>query len=247
MKNAIIISILYLNIVIIILYEKIKIMNIFKYEEYFKKCLDSKIFEVNIRHDYKYRYGKDLWKYMLLANNNTICNFLRSNNLFKYNKLFYYHRLYSLKNKTNINVKGIFPDISYYRLVPKNKYNYKNVITHTYEVQKYIYNYQHPINCYDKKFIIIKGFESGHGSEIHVLTSYLALALSSNRIAIFDPFYKTLKATGKYCKTEKNWLCFLEQLTNCSLPHSAYKNSTKYINSTQIEKYLYVEGVQTFK
>lgn len=219
-------------------------------DKFYNLCLKSKYNNITIyNNNNKFVYGKNLWETILKEKNttNTMCLLLKNMNLFKYNTSFYYHRLYSLNNKTNIKVKGRFPDRSYYRLVPKNKYNYNNIMTNTYEVQNFIFNYQHPLNCNDKKYLIIKGYESGHGSEIHVLTSYLSLALYTNRIAIFDPYYITLKALGKFCKREQNWLCFLEQLTNCSLTYAEYINSSKYINSNQPDRCLYISGVTKFR
>lgn len=193
-------------------------------------------------------YGKDLWSEILKNKNIFLYKFFNKMNIFKINNSYYYHRLYST-NYTNkiISVNGFFPDKSYLRLLPKNKRNYNNVITHTYEVQNFIFKYQHPPDCKKNKYLIIRGFHSGHGSEIHVLTSYLALALSINRIAILDPYYKTKKAYGKYCKELNNWLCFLEQFTNCSLPLSAYRNAKKYKNINQTDKYIYIERTQAFK
>lgn len=152
-------------------------LNKLNYDKFFKVCERVKYINSTKYYNSKYIYGKDLWNDFITKEKFNICMFLKEMNLFKYNNSYYCHKLYSLNNKSNINVKGRFPDKSYYRLVPKNKYNYNNVITHTYEVQNYIYNHQHPLNCNNKKYLIIGGYKSGHGSEIHVLTSYLALFL----------------------------------------------------------------------
>lgn len=52
--------------------------------------------------------------------------------------------------------------------------------------QKWIYDHQHPANCSDKRFAIIRSFAiSGYGSIIHQVAWAFGLALSENRIAVF--------------------------------------------------------------
>lgn len=193
-------------------------------------------------------YGKDLWNKIAINKHSQYCAFLLKMNLFMVNNSFFYHRLYSTEyTKRRLSVDGNFPHNSYYRLIPKNKINSHNIITHTYEVQRFLYEYQHPLQCSNKKYLIIRGFIAGHGAEIHVITSYLSLAISTNRIAIFDPYYKSRKAFGKFCGKEQNWLCFLEQLTNCSLSSNIFSNSKQYNETYQNEKYLFVDNVQYYK
>lgn len=217
----------------------------FKYDSIADKCSKYDLGKNNKKKYLKYISGKELWKYLLKHNNNEMCYFFNMLSYFKVNDSYYYHRLYN--SNVNISNKGIFPDESYNKLIPKNKHNFQNVLTHTYEVQNYIYKHQHPINCANKKYIIIRGYASGHGSEIHVMTSYLALALSLNRIAVLDPYIKSMKANGKFCKKYKNWLCFIEQLSNCSLSHKVYKSSVKFIDINQTDRYIYIGGTLKLK
>eukprot|EP01032_Pedospumella_encystans_P028847 gene28847-32580_t len=47
-----------------------------------------------------------------------------------------------------------------------------------------IWTNQHPADCSKAKFLISGGFESGFGSEMHVIGAGLALAMSMNRVYI---------------------------------------------------------------
>lgn len=216
---------------------------------YLKKCMsyNLEVYKLNINRNYY--FGKDLWKEISTKEMKYACSFFRKMGLCRYDNMYFYHRLYSSKRivYNKISTNGKFPSITYFRLVPKNKNNYQNVITHTYYVQDYLYSYQHPINCFDRKYLIIRGFYSGHGSEIHVITSYFSLALSTKRIAIFDPNHISPIAKGDYCKKYKNWLCFLEQLTNCSLSYIEYLNANKYISISQNDKCLYIGNTQKYR
>lgn len=56
----------------------------------------------------------------------------------------------------------------------------------TSEAQKWIFEHQHPQNCSDKKFVIIKNFAlSGFGSTLHQVFGAFSYALISNRIAVY--------------------------------------------------------------
>lgn len=236
------ISIVLLVIVVIIYRNICNINYINLVYKCYEKCLSNNS-SINLKEATKsFKYGKDLWNYYS-HNKNKICKLLKQMNLKKINMSYYYHRLYNFSNfQSKINLSGKFPHISYYRLVPHTKRDYQNVITDTYKVQDYIFDYQHPISCENKKYLIIRGYNSGHGSELHVITSYLSLAITLNRIAIFDPYYKSFKAIGKFCQNVANWLCFIEQITNCSLSHNSFINSIKFVSINQTEKYLYINN-----
>jgi len=50
-----------------------------------------------------------------------------------------------------------------------------------------IYKHQHPVDCKNAKFLISGMFESGFGSEMHVIGVGLATAMNLNRIYIMYP------------------------------------------------------------
>lgn len=217
--------------------------------KFLDECTKYNLTMINFKFDVKYYLGKWLWNDLSNRNTNYICAFLRKMGLYKYNGMYIYHRIYNNKisEDKSISLEGKFPCASYYRLTPSNKWNYNNVVTHTYDVQHFLYSYQHPTNCINKNYLIIRGYYSGHGSEIHVITSYFSLALSTDRIAIFDPYHISPVASGSFCKLYKNWLCFLEQLTNCTLSSTAFRNAKKYNNISQKDKYLYVGNTQKYR
>jgi hypothetical protein len=96
-----------------------------------------------------------------------------------------------------------------------------------------IWKNQHPASCADAKFLISGGFESGFGSEFHVVGAGLALALSMNRVFIMfpDPGDSSLmdkmhsnnrfQVDIDYCKNQgkgKTSLdCYFEPWSSCTI------------------------------
>lgn len=189
----------------------------------------------------KYKNGYELYNYLANRNYSEICKLLKVMGLRKSNNRLFLNSIYGKYNITYIDRFNSFPHESYYRLSPK-KYNKKDILFGTYDFQNFIYSYQHPSNCENKKFLLLKGWNEGHISEIHVLSSYLKVALDSNRIAMFDRRYKSNVANGFYCRNYSiNWECYLEPLTNCSLSDEEINNSVKYRSSAQAEKVVFLE------
>lgn len=210
--------------------------------DFIKKCNKSIIGNINLTQIMEIKKGWFLWKNMNELSYNYRCGVL--NKIFDIHNIkskLVFNRLYRFSNNNYVNVSGKFLHESYYRITPKNKNSYDNIISHTYNVQEYIFKHQNPLICENKSFLIIGGFDTGHGSEIHVIGTYLALALSINRIAILDPFYKNKKSFGSFCGNITTWECFFEPLTNCSIPNSAFLNTTEYKSNSQTEKYLYLK------
>ena len=53
--------------------------------------------------------------------------------------------------------------------------------------QKWIYDHQHPANCSDKRFAVIRRYaSSGYGSIIHQIAWAFAMALADDRIAVYE-------------------------------------------------------------
>lgn len=213
---------------------------------FIKKCNDTTNY-LNITKISKINIGWILWKKLDKLSLKHRCKVIyKLYNVHTIQNEFIFNRLYHYNNKYSKNVSGKFVHHSYYRISPKNKNNFENVISHTYIVQEYIFKHQNPINCENRSFLIIGGFDTGHGSEIHVIGTYLALALTVNRIAILDPFYKNKKSFGSFCGNITTWECFFEPLTNCSIPNNAFINTTEYQNTSQTEKYLYIKKLFDF-
>jgi len=65
-----------------------------------------------------------------------------------------------------------------------------------------IYKHQHPVDCKNAKFLISGMFESGFGSEQHVIGVGLATAMNLNRVYIMYPERKYESGTAccyHYC------------------------------------------------
>lgn len=192
--------------------------------------------------------GYDLWLYMLKRNLSENCKLFEDMGLIKIEEKIIFNSIYGYYRSNYEEKHSSFPDSSYVR-ISANKYKKEDILFGTYDFQHYLFNYQHPQICNDKKFLIIQGWKAGHCSELHILASYLTVAIESNRIAIFDPRYKSNVADGNYCKNKyKNWNCYLEPLTNCTLTLDDINQAVPYINKNQpdfavilnnTQKYLY--------
>jgi hypothetical protein len=62
-----------------------------------------------------------------------------------------------------------------------------------------IYKHQHPVDCKNSKFLISGMFESGFGSEQHVIGVGLATAMNLNRVYIMWPERKYDSGTPYCC------------------------------------------------
>ena len=94
-----------------------------------------------------------------------------------------------------------------------------------------IWKNQHPEDCSKAKFLISGGFESGFGSEIHVLGSGLALAMSMNRVyimladrgdsSLMDKMHSNnaFQVDHEYCRGQSklNLECYYEPWSSCTL------------------------------
>ena len=60
-------------------------------------------------------------------------------------------------------------------------------VSNTLEIQKWLYEHQHPADCLNKRFAIIRNFAiSGFGSTVHQIVWAFGVALVENRIAVYD-------------------------------------------------------------
>jgi hypothetical protein len=62
-----------------------------------------------------------------------------------------------------------------------------NSLVHTAVAQEIIYKHQHPANCGDVDWVYSHYQDSGIGSEIHVATAALALAMNRNGVLLWSP------------------------------------------------------------
>lgn len=167
----------------------------------------------------------------------------------RHNEIFFYNNLYNKTNYLHKEQYEKFPDNSYYRMSPRLKKRNK-ILLYTYDVQHIIYNHQHPTNCEDKKYLLITGYPAGQGIELRVIASLLGLAIHSNRIALYHPYYKTIHSGGSYCNYKsRTWECFLEKISNCSINDKLISKAVEFksfnqsdiavIVSSNVKKYLF--------
>lgn len=115
-----------------------------------------------------YKYGFEYYSKLLNSSDCKICSsYIKHSHFRIYKHKIFTHRSYS-------SIKYIKDEI------------YTNDLYLTKEIQKWIYNNQHPLNCSNRKYLIIPYWSCGLGSQIHVMGSYLALAINTNRIAIIN-------------------------------------------------------------
>lgn len=102
-----------------------------------------------------------------------------------------------------------------------------------------IWKNQHPEDCSTAKYLISGGFESGFGSEIHVLGSGLALAMRMNRVyimlatngdsSLMDKMHSNNKfqVDIDFCRKQgkMNLECYYEPWSSCTL-EDALKGTT---------------------
>ena len=64
-----------------------------------------------------------------------------------------------------------------------NEFSLPNIL----QAQKWLYDHQHPSDCSNKRFAIIHSFApSGFGSTVHQIAWAFGIALSDNRIAVYE-------------------------------------------------------------
>lgn len=105
---------------------------------------------------------------------------------------------------------------------PYDKVNGESIFGYR-EALDIIWRHQHPVDCKTAKFLVADGWDSGFGSEIHVLGQIMALAFRMNRVFTLSPdraLYKRFKwwTNNTFCKSrgEDSILCYYEPLTSCT-------------------------------
>jgi len=81
-------------------------------------------------------------------------------------------------------------------------------------VQAEIYRHQNPADCAGSNFLVTTGYDSGLGSELHVIGTHLAHAMETNRILVWGRL-----TCNKFANTNECNLgcpCLFKELSNCS-------------------------------
>eukprot|EP01032_Pedospumella_encystans_P024106 gene24106-27274_t len=106
------------------------------------------------------------------------------------------------------------------------------------EAMEAIWKHQHPEDCSKVKYIISGGFESGFGSEFHVIGTALALAMNMNRVFVMFPdgqnsLMDKMNSNNRFqvdidfCRKQKKFSleCYYEPWSQCTI-EDALKGST---------------------
>lgn len=113
-----------------------------------------------------------------------------------------------------------WPDDSYQQWVPKNlTFNKRSILMGQKYIQNELWRRQHPPSCNNVTFCLIQTRQSGLGCDIHSYAISMGYCMSQpNTVFDFVPEERDVWAHGPFCKKNKNFRCFVEPLTNCSVP-----------------------------
>eukprot|EP01122_Echinamoeba_exundans_P015667 TRINITY_DN7551_c0_g1_i1.p1 TRINITY_DN7551_c0_g1~~TRINITY_DN7551_c0_g1_i1.p1 ORF type:complete len:437 (+),score=49.75 TRINITY_DN7551_c0_g1_i1:64-1374(+) len=90
------------------------------------------------------------------------------------------------------------------------------------EIMQFLVEHQYPRDCSNKKFLVYRLTKWGIGSDLHVMTWALGVAIETGRILIYDPDQSPWRwADRDFCGSLLLPDCYLKQLSNCSLPKVA--------------------------
>ncbi|KAK6336527.1 hypothetical protein TWF696_002077 [Orbilia brochopaga] len=101
----------------------------------------------------------------------------------------------------------------------------------TKAVQRYIYNHQHPKNCSEKQFILMRNFPNdenfGLGAAVFSVSMNLNMALRFDRVLLYDPEGgpgRHFIDPSSYDLCGKSMDCFFEPLTSCTVDDLTEEN-----------------------
>jgi len=106
-----------------------------------------------------------------------------------------------------------------------------------------VYKHQHPADCSKAKFLISGMYESGFGSELHVIGVGLAAAMNLNRVYIMNPHRKMdsmnhwpvdVPFCHKQGKDKLNLDCYYEPWSNCTIHDALGSRSIQDLRSNNL-------------
>lgn len=125
-------------------------------------------------------------------------------------------------NRTSIQTNDLndFPDKSYHWLNTSSQ-SKEDVLFGTFWTQNELYKHQNPDTCDGKTFYLLPDWPSGLGSCIHQIGQYMRYAFNQGYIVAYHPATKYYWAhPGEFCEEKKNYDCYFEPLTNCTINFS---------------------------
>jgi hypothetical protein len=106
-----------------------------------------------------------------------------------------------------------------------------------------VYKHQHPADCSKAKFLISGMYESGFGSELHVIGVGLATAMNLNRVYIMNPHRKMdsinhwqvdVPFCHKQGKHKLNRDCYFEPWSNCTIHDALGSRSIQDLRASNL-------------
>jgi hypothetical protein len=82
--------------------------------------------------------------------------------------------------------------------------------------QAAIHAAQNPADCVGASYMRLEPVPSGFGSNIHVITAYLALAMNRGEVLVLHPAFGGGWVRGPYCEGRVSYECFFQPLSGCA-------------------------------
>eukprot|EP01038_Epipyxis_sp_PR26KG_P014366 gene14366-19268_t len=132
--------------------------------------------------------------------------------------------LLSIRNDKD-NIYRLWPDLNFSNDSNQNNLNFGARLYGMKEAIDIIWKNQNPPNCLTASYFIADGWGQGFGSEFHVLSVALSLAVETNRVLLLDKRdSKPYRLENKFCKNQKKKTieCYYEPWSKCTLDDAMY-------------------------
>jgi hypothetical protein len=106
-----------------------------------------------------------------------------------------------------------------------------------------IWDHQHPPDCSKVQFLIPTEHTGGFGSELHVLTNPLGLAMDMGRVYLSNPFLQAQSVwelETPFCRNQSNALgfdCYFEPWSSCTIFDALGENALEILHELRKRKY----------
>ncbi len=114
-------------------------------------------------------------------------------------------RLYTVEGQLPMSVLDLDPA----RLAPM-----------THEVQQLIHKSQNPDDCTTAQYMIMGGFNSGVGSNIHVFGAHAMHAMRTGRVILWSGDFGKMYTDNELCGGDRTWSCHLRWPSKCTIQHA---------------------------
>ncbi|OHT15390.1 hypothetical protein TRFO_14146 [Tritrichomonas foetus] len=94
--------------------------------------------------------------------------------------------------------------------------NHSKVLPKTREFQEWLYKHQNPMKCEDKKYIEVTISDWGFGAVMKHVSRKFVTALKNGYIVIMHRNKWVWASNGDFCRNDRSFFCFFEEISNCS-------------------------------